>query len=102
MDDYLESVCTNKEIIDKKAQEYASSYQEQYVQQALEHYEEEEAEILDMLDQDFHRQLHTEETVMEYATALYRVRRIVFYLRERFNALNGIDELMESFQSMNT
>ena len=102
MDDYLESVCTNKEAIDKKAKEYASSYQEQYVQQALEHYDEEEAEIVDMLDQDFHRQLHTEETIMEYATALYRVRRIVFYLRERFNALNGMDQLMDAFEEMST
>jgi hypothetical protein len=102
MDVYLEEVCPNKSDIDDKAKVYAYSYEDHLVHEALEMYEEEQAEIDDMLEQDFHRQLHTQDTVIEYAIALYRVRRIIFYLRERFNNANSIDSLMESFEGMST
>jgi len=102
MDIVLESMCTKKLIIDTEAKLYASACDASQIQQAIEHHEEEESDILDMIDQDFHRQLHTEETIMEYAEAIYRVRRIIFHLRERFNKENSMDELMESFQDMTT
>jgi len=102
MDVYLEEVCPNKSDIDDKAKVYAYSYEEHLVHEALEMYEEEEAEIDDMLEQDFHRQLHTQDTVIEYAIALYRVRRIIFHLRERFNNSNEMNCLMESFEGMST
>lgn len=100
MDDHLESLCPNKEDIDKMAKEYAYSYEENQVHRVLEQYEEEEAEIIGILDDDLHQPVHTEEAIMEYAKMLYRVRRIIIYLRERFH--NYVDELMESFQSMKT
>jgi hypothetical protein len=105
MDEYLDSVCPNKHEIDKNAKEYAYSYQEEEVHLTLEQYEEEEAEIVGLLDEDYHRQLLTEETIMEYATNLYRIRRVIFYLRERFHGIienNTMDELMDCFESMNT
>ena len=102
MDEYLESLCPDKLDTDKKAKEYAYSYSQEEVHLILEQYEEEEAEIVDLLDQDFHRQLLTDDTVLEYAVTLYRVRRIIFYLRERFHGNNAIDELMDCFESMNT
>jgi hypothetical protein len=102
MDEYLESVCPNKLDTDKKAKEYAYSYQQEEVHLVLEQYEEEEAEIVDLLDQDFHRQLLTDDTVIEYAINLYRIRRIIFYLRERFHGNNSMNELMDCFESMNT
>jgi hypothetical protein len=105
MDEYLDSVCPNKHEIDKNAKEYAYSYQEEVVHLTLEQYEEEEAEIVGLLDEDYHRQLLTEDTIMEYATNLYRIRRVIFYLRERFHGIienNTMDELMYCFESMNT
>jgi len=102
MDEYLESVCPNKDDTDKSAKEHAYSYQEAQVHEALEQYEEEEAEIVSLLDEDFHRGLLTDDTVLEYAVNLYRIRRIIFHLRERFHGNNDMNELMDCFESMNT
>jgi len=105
MDDHLESLCPNKEEIDKMAKEFAYSYKDNEVHRVLEQYEEEEAEIVEVLDQDLQQPVHTEEAIMEYGKMLYQVRRIIFYLRERFNKMLQnieVDELMESFQGMNT
>jgi len=105
MDDHLELLCENKEEVDKMAKQYAYSYQDNQVHQVLEQYEEEEAEIVEVLDQDLQQPVHTEEAIMEYGKILYQIRRVVFYLRERFHTIienNSMDELMESFQGMNT
>jgi len=102
MDDYLELICNNKEHLDTNARKRAYSYPEKHVKEALDYYTDEEAEIMDMLDQDFHRQLHTEETVMEYADGLFHIRRIIFYLNERLASKGEVDELTNVFQEMAT
>jgi hypothetical protein len=102
MDKILEALCKRKVPIDTEAKLYAHAYSSSQVHEALEYHEEEESEIVDMIEQDFHRQLHSEETINEYADALYRIRRVIFYLRERFNKDEAMDELMESFQEMAT
>jgi hypothetical protein len=102
MDLILESLCKRKVPIDAEAKLYAHAYSSSQVHEALEYHEEEESEIVDMIEQDFHRQLHNEETINEYADGLYRVRRIIFYLRERFTKDESMDELMGSFQQMAT
>jgi hypothetical protein len=98
MEEYLETLCPNKEMINALAKDFAAKTPAEQIQKAIQHYEEEEADILDMLDQDFHRQIHTEETIMDCAEDLYRVRRILMHLRERLE----VDSLMKTFEAMET
>lgn len=95
MDDLFEAVF-DKDEVDEKAKECAYRYKDEEVFQALEHYELQEAEIQEMLNEDFHRQIHSQETIMEYAEALYNIVRIVHYLRERF--FTGPDDSMEGIE----
>jgi 6-phosphogluconate dehydrogenase len=102
MDLILESLCKKKVPIDTEARLYAYAYSGSQIEEAIEYHQEEESDIVDMIEQDFNRQLHNEETINEYADALYRVRRIIFHLRARSNKDESMDELMESFQEMAT
>lgn len=102
MDLILESLCKKKVPIDAEARLYAYAYSGSQIEEAIEYHQEEESDIVDMIEQDFNRQLHSEETINEYADALYRIRRIIFHLRKRSNKDESMDELMESFQEMAT
>lgn len=105
MEDLLETINDKMPHIDVNAYQQASTYQDEQLLQAIEFYEEEHAEIIDLIQQDFSRQLHTEETIQEYAEALYLSIRTIFHLKERFYRIinnNSMDELMDSFQSMST
>ena len=99
MEDILDVFCDKDGTIDLMSKEYVYKYKEECLLQAIEHYKGQEAEINDLIEQDYHRQLHTEDTVMEYATILYRVRRILYYLNER---LYSIDDMINNFQGMKT
>ena len=105
MEDLLETINDRKQYIDINAKAFASTYDNNHLLQAIEFHEEEYAEIIDLIQQDFSRQLHTEETMIEYAEALFLSMRTIVYLRERFHKIiedNSMDELMDSFQSMST
>ena len=105
MDAMLESMCNKKEALDLEARVYAYTWVEEHLMQLITHFEEEEAEIVDMVEQDFHRHLYDEVTVMEYADALYRVRRVIFHLRDRYTKLtedSSMTDLMSSFNTMST
>ena len=78
----MEELCLCEETF--SAEDYANKVKEEHLLEAIEHFEEEEAEIEDLLAQDYHRQLHTEETLAEYIKAIRRVRDILYYLRRRF------------------
>jgi hypothetical protein len=105
MDAVLESMCNKKEALDLEARVYAYTWVEEHLVQLITHFEEEEAEIVDMVEQDINRQLQDEVTVMEYADALYRVRRVIFHLRERYTNLtedSSMTDLMSTFNTMST
>jgi len=102
MDEVLESMCSKKIRIDAEAKLHAYTYSSSQVQEAIKYHQEEESDVVDMIEQDFHRQLHDEDTIAEYADSIYRVRRIIFHLRERSNKDESMDELMECFQEMAT
>jgi hypothetical protein len=104
MDAVLESMCNKKEQLEAEARLYVYSWGEDHLVQLVVHFEEEEAEIVDMFEQDFHKLLHDEETVTEYADALFRVRRVIFHLRDRYNKLmdSSMNDLVSSFNTMQT
>ena len=105
MEALLESIKDRKPHIDAKAKAVALSYDNNHLLQAIEYHEQEHAEIIDLFHQDFSRQLHTEETIIEYAEALFLSMQTVFHLRERFYKIidnNSMDDLMDSFGAMST
>jgi hypothetical protein len=85
------------------AEEYASRVKEEDLVEAIEYFEEEEAEIEDLLAQDYHRQLHTEETLAEYTMAIRRIRDIIFYLRKRYydgpEEDDGMEDITETLSN---
>ena len=99
MEDILDVICDKDGAIDLMSKEYAYKYKEEQLLEVIEHYKGEEAEINELIEQDYHRQLHTEDTIMEYAIILYRVRRILYYLNKR---LNPMDDMINTFQGMKT
>ena len=94
----MEDLCLCEEEF--SAEDYANKVKEEHLLEAIEHFEEGEAEIEDLLAQDYHRQLHTEETLAEYVNAIRRVREILYYLRRRFFDGPEEDEMSDIISEM--
>jgi hypothetical protein len=66
------------------AEDYVSRIPEEHIEEAIEYFEEQEAELEDMMLHDHRNGLHTEETIATYIKAIQRTRDILFCLRKRF------------------
>lgn len=67
-----------------EAYKYAMSVSEDELEDAIEAYTKQEAEIEDMVVKDYYTEMFNEEESIHYARILVRVRYLLFYMRRRF------------------
>jgi uncharacterized protein YutE (UPF0331/DUF86 family) len=66
------------------AENYVSRIAEENLEEVIEHFEEQVAELEEMLLHDYRNGLQTEETLAAYIRAIQRTRDILFHLCKRF------------------
>jgi hypothetical protein len=84
------------------AEEYVSRIPKEHLEEAIEYFEEQEAELEDMMVQDYRNGLHTEETIATYIKAIQRTRDILFCLRRCVydgpEEDDGMDDITEALE----
>ncbi len=68
----------------KEAYKFAASIDENNLEDAIEHYNKQDAEVEDMLTKDYYTANFNEEEAIHYARILVRIRYLLFYMRRRF------------------